>query len=42
MKAKEIVISLFAIVMLVTLGYLWFAPAGLKSSPDIKLVTIDG
>ena len=42
MKLKEIFISLFAIVLLATLGYLWFAPAGLKTSPDIKLVTIDG
>ncbi len=42
MKLKEILISLFAIVLLATLGYLWFAPAGLKASPDIKLVTIDG
>jgi peroxiredoxin len=42
MKPKEILISLFAIVLLATLGYLWFAPAGLKASPDIKLVTIDG
>ena len=42
MKIKEILISLFAIVLLATLGYLWFAPAGLKASPDIKLVTIDG
>ena len=29
-------------MLLATLGYLWFAPAGLKASPDIKLVTIDG
>ena len=42
MKIKDISISLFAIVLLATLGYLWFAPAGLKTSPDIKLLTLDG
>lgn len=42
MKIKDILISLFAIVLLATLGYLWFAPAGLKTSPDIKLLTLDG
>ena len=42
MKTKEIVSSLFAIVLLVTLGYIWFVTAGPKASPDIKLVTIDG
>ena len=42
MKLKETLISLFALALLGTLGYLWFAPAGLKSTPDISLVTIDG
>jgi peroxiredoxin len=42
MKLKKTYISLFAIVVLVTLGYLWIAPAGLKNTPDIKLVTLDG
>jgi peroxiredoxin len=42
MKLKKTFISLFAIVMLFTLGYLWFLPTGLKNSPDIKLVTLDG
>lgn len=42
MKIRETLISLFAIVLLGTLGYLWLAPAGLKHSPDIDLVTIKG
>ena len=42
MKLKETLISLFALALIGTLGYLWIAPAGLKTSPDISLVTIDG
>jgi len=42
MKRKGTLLSLFALVLLGTLGYLWLAPAGLKTSPDISLVTIDG
>lgn len=42
MKVKESLISLFAIGLLSTLGYLWLAPAGLKHSPDISLMTIKG
>jgi peroxiredoxin len=42
MKLKETLKPLFALALLGTLGYLWFAPAGLKASPDISLLTIDG
>ena len=42
MKLKETLVSLFALALLGTLGYLWLAPAGLKASPDISLMTIDG
>ena len=42
MKLKEAFISLLAVTLLGTLGYLWLAPAGLKASPDITLLTIDG
>jgi len=42
MKRKGTLISLFAVALLGTLGYLWLAPAGLQTSPDISLVTIDG
>jgi peroxiredoxin len=42
MKRGETLLSLFALVLLGTLGYWWLAPASLKTSPDISLVTIDG
>ena len=42
MKLKETLISLFAGTLMAALGYLWYAPAGLKSSPDISLMTIEG
>ena len=37
--------SRFALVLLALvglLGYLWFAPAGLRQAPDISLTTLDG
>ena len=42
MKLKETVITLFAVTLLGTLTWLWLAPAGLKDSPEITLLTIDG
>ena len=42
MKRQGTLLSLFALVLLGTLGYLWLAPANLQTSPDISLVTIDG
>jgi peroxiredoxin len=42
MKTGGILIPLLALALLGTIGYLWFAPGGLKTSPDISLMTIDG
>ena len=42
MKFREALITLFAATLLGTLTWLWLAPAGLKDSPDITLLTIDG
>lgn len=42
MIIRKALINLFAVVLVGTLGYLWFAPAAIQSSPDISLVTIDG
>ena len=42
MKLKETLITLFAATLLGTLTWLWLAPAGLKDSPEITLLTIDG
>ena len=42
MKLKETLLSLFAAALLGTLAWVWLAPTGLKDSPDITLLTIDG
>lgn len=42
MKHRGKLLSLLALTLLGTLTYLWLAPASLKTSPDINLVTIDG
>jgi len=42
MKTREALITLFAVTLLGTLAWLWFAPASLKTSPDISLLTIKG
>ena len=42
MKTGKTLITLCIVSLLVTAGYLWLAPAGLKYSPDIELVTIEG
>ena len=42
MKTREAQITLFAVTLLGALAWLWFAPASLKTSPDISLLTIKG
>ena len=42
MKTREALITLFAVTLLGALAWLWFAPASLKTSPDISLLTIKG
>jgi len=42
MKLRVIFIILFAATLLGTLTVLWLLPDGLKDSPDITLLTIDG
>ena len=42
MKLRETLITLFAATLLGTLTWLWLGPAGLKNTPDITLLTIDG
>jgi peroxiredoxin len=34
--------GVITVVLVATLGYFWLAPAGLESSPDITVFTIDG
>lgn len=42
MKAKDSLIALVVLTLIGLLGYLWFAPAGLRQAPDISLTTLDG
>ncbi len=39
---KETLITLFAVALLGALAWLWLAPAGLRDSPDISVLSIDG
>jgi peroxiredoxin len=42
MKTKDILITLFAILVLGSITYLWVAPSGAQHAPDITLQLIDG
>jgi peroxiredoxin len=42
MKAKDILLGLFAVALVGALAYVWLSPEGLKRAPDIALRTIDG
>lgn len=37
-----LIIIMCAVALLAALGYLWTAPAALKTAPDIGLMTVDG
>lgn len=42
MKTKDILITLFAILILGSIIYLWMAPSGAQRAPDVNLQLIDG
>lgn len=42
MKTKDIIISIFAILVLSSIVYLWMAPSGAQQAPEITLQLIDG
>lgn len=42
MKLKDIVIGLFALILVGALGYLWLSPEGMKQAPAVTLRTLDG
>lgn len=42
MKIKEILISLFAILIISSIAYLWLAPSGAQQAPNITLQMLDG
>lgn len=42
MKTKDILITLFAILIISSIAYLWTAPSGAQQAPDITLQLLDG
>ena len=42
MKAKDIFIGLFALLLIGALGYVWLSPQGLSQAPALTVRTIDG
>lgn len=42
MKAKDILLGLFALALVGALAYVWLSPEGLKRVPDVALRTLDG
>ena len=42
MKTKDIIITLFAILILGSIAYLWIAPSGALQAPNITLQLTDG
>lgn len=42
MKTKDILITLFAVLIISAITYLWLAPSGAQQAPDINLQLIDG
>lgn len=42
MKAKEITIVAFALLLLAVLAYVWFTPSGIKQAPPLNITTLQG
>lgn len=42
MKTKDILITLFSIIILSSIAFLWVAPSGAQQVPNITLQLIDG
>lgn len=42
MKTKDIIIALFAILIISSIAYLWTAPSGAQKAPNITLQLLDG
>ena len=42
MKTKDILISIFALVLLISIAYFWLAPSGLQKAPELTLNLITG
>lgn len=42
MKAKDIGLGLFALLLIGALAYVWLSPQGLKQAPALRVQTLDG
>jgi peroxiredoxin len=42
MKAKEITIAAFALLLIAVLAFVWFTPSGLKQAPALSITTLQG
>ncbi|MEO7557533.1 MAG: TlpA disulfide reductase family protein [Gammaproteobacteria bacterium] len=42
MKLRDKAITVFALILIAALGWVWFAPAGLQKAPDVRFSTLDG
>ncbi len=42
MKLRDKTITVFALILIAALGWVWFAPAGLQKAPDVRFSTLDG
>ena len=42
MKTKDLLVGLFALLLLGTLAYVWLSPQGLKQAPELSVRTLEG
>jgi len=42
MKAKDITIAGFAVILVAILAYVWFTPSGVKRAPELSITTLQG
>lgn len=42
MKAKDIAITAFAIVLVSIVAYVWFTPSGIRPAPELNVTTLSG
>lgn len=42
MKAKEITIAAFAVLLIAVLAFVWFTPSGIKQAPPLSVTTLNG
>lgn len=42
MKAKELALPLFVVLLLAVAAFLWLSPSGLQQAPTVSVTTLDG